>query len=188
MYLISSYTFLNSSKMYNQSMFSWTINQGRNYFFHPCYVLINPQFFFPKSCDTIYVFSKIVLITFCIISDPCRYVKGTWSDCDPKTNMRSRILTLKKGDQNSCEQTKTIQKKCKKGNAPVLLSLCSECLCLSVILSMFLKIRPLLHVHVCHCNISSCILLNSSSLKKDHKKVEMVCMNHTQYKPIFYVL
>ncbi|KAJ9592720.1 hypothetical protein L9F63_015600, partial [Diploptera punctata] len=45
---------------------------------------------------------------------PCRYVKGAWSDCDPKTNMRSRILTLKKGDSNTCEQTKTIQKKCKK--------------------------------------------------------------------------
>nr|CAD7201435.1 unnamed protein product [Timema douglasi] len=47
--------------------------------------------------------------------DPCRYVKGAWSDCDSKTNMRTRTLTLKKGDQQTCEQTKTIQKKCKKG-------------------------------------------------------------------------
>nr|CAD7428413.1 unnamed protein product [Timema monikensis] len=46
--------------------------------------------------------------------DPCRYVKGAWSDCDSKTNMRTRTLTLKKGDQQTCEQTKTIQKKCKK--------------------------------------------------------------------------
>jgi len=44
----------------------------------------------------------------------CRYVKGAWSECDPKTNTRTRSLTLKKGDK-SCEQTKTIQKKCKKG-------------------------------------------------------------------------
>lgn len=43
----------------------------------------------------------------------CRYVKGQWSECDPKTNTRSRTLNLKKGDK-SCEQTKTISKKCKK--------------------------------------------------------------------------
>lgn len=49
--------------------------------------------------------------------EPCRYVKGAWSDCDAKSNTRSRTLTLKKGDQASCEQTKTIQKKCKKGSA-----------------------------------------------------------------------
>lgn len=44
----------------------------------------------------------------------CRYDKGAWSECDTKTNMRSRSLTLKKGNQTSCEPNKTIQKKCKK--------------------------------------------------------------------------
>ncbi|XP_056637945.1 pleiotrophin-like isoform X1 [Diorhabda sublineata] len=44
----------------------------------------------------------------------CRYGKGAWTECDPKTNQRSRTLTLKKGNQTSCEPTKTIQKKCKK--------------------------------------------------------------------------
>lgn len=44
----------------------------------------------------------------------CRYGKGAWSECDPKTNQRSRTLSLKKGNQTSCEPTKTIQKKCKK--------------------------------------------------------------------------
>ncbi|KAL1517565.1 hypothetical protein ABEB36_001313 [Hypothenemus hampei] len=44
----------------------------------------------------------------------CRYAKGGWSECDPKTNQRSRTLTLKKGNQTSCEATKTMQKKCKK--------------------------------------------------------------------------
>ncbi|XP_039764131.1 uncharacterized protein LOC120636637 isoform X2 [Pararge aegeria] len=44
----------------------------------------------------------------------CRYVRGAWSDCDPKTNIRSRTLTLKRGDPTSCEGAKTIQKKCKK--------------------------------------------------------------------------
>ncbi|KAK0180807.1 hypothetical protein PV327_003152 [Microctonus hyperodae] len=43
----------------------------------------------------------------------CRYVKGQWSECDSKTNMRQRTLSLKKGDK-TCEQTKIIQKKCKK--------------------------------------------------------------------------
>lgn len=43
----------------------------------------------------------------------CRYTKSAWSECDQKTNQRSRTLTLKKGD-TSCVQTRTIQKKCKK--------------------------------------------------------------------------
>ncbi|KAL6426243.1 uncharacterized protein LOC126854385 [Cataglyphis hispanica] len=46
-------------------------------------------------------------------SSSCRYVKGQWSECDSNTNLRSRTLNLKKGDK-SCEQTKIIQKKCKK--------------------------------------------------------------------------
>ncbi|CAH0684240.1 unnamed protein product [Chilo suppressalis] len=44
----------------------------------------------------------------------CRYVRSAWSECDSKTNIKSRVLTLKNGDPSSCERTKTIQKKCKK--------------------------------------------------------------------------
>jgi len=51
-------------------------------------------------------------------SSSCRYVKGQWSECDSNTNTRSRTLSLKKGDK-SCEQTKTIQKKCKKGESAI---------------------------------------------------------------------
>ncbi|XP_071050871.1 uncharacterized protein [Onthophagus taurus] len=47
-------------------------------------------------------------------TEQCRYTKGDWSECDQKTNMRSRTLTLKKGDQKTCEPTKTMQKKCRK--------------------------------------------------------------------------
>ncbi|XP_049540845.1 uncharacterized protein LOC125954505 isoform X1 [Anopheles darlingi] len=43
----------------------------------------------------------------------CRYSKGPWTECDAKTNTRSRTLSLKKGE-TSCVQTRTIQKKCKK--------------------------------------------------------------------------
>ncbi|XP_049314022.1 putative uncharacterized protein DDB_G0274405 [Bactrocera dorsalis] len=43
----------------------------------------------------------------------CRYAKGAWTDCDPKTNVRTRTLTLKKGEAN-CLTTRTMQKKCKK--------------------------------------------------------------------------
>lgn len=53
--------------------------------------------------------------------EQCRYTKGAWSECDTKTNMRTRTLTLKEkkktegtGATVSCEPTKTIQKKCKK--------------------------------------------------------------------------
>ncbi|KAL5292150.1 hypothetical protein ACFFRR_011144 [Megaselia abdita] len=44
----------------------------------------------------------------------CHYVKGNWSECDATTNIRSRILTLKDGDNKECVPTRTIQKKCKK--------------------------------------------------------------------------
>lgn len=43
----------------------------------------------------------------------CRYTKGPWTECDAKSNTRSRTLALKKGEP-SCVQTRTIQKKCKK--------------------------------------------------------------------------
>lgn len=46
--------------------------------------------------------------------ESCRYEKGSWSECDPKTNLKSRTLTLKKGDQPACEPTKTVEKECKK--------------------------------------------------------------------------
>uniref|UniRef100_A0A1L8DP00 Putative conserved secreted protein n=1 Tax=Nyssomyia neivai TaxID=330878 RepID=A0A1L8DP00_9DIPT len=48
-----------------------------------------------------------------IASGSCRYAKSAWTECDPKTNQRSRTLTLKKGE-DGCVQTRTIQKKCKK--------------------------------------------------------------------------
>lgn len=46
----------------------------------------------------------------------CRYNKGAWTECDTATNQRSRSLTLKKGD-STCESSKIITKKCKKGGA-----------------------------------------------------------------------
>lgn len=49
-----------------------------------------------------------------IFTEACRYVRGAWSECDSKTNIRSRKLTLKKGDPANCEVVKTIQKKCKR--------------------------------------------------------------------------
>jgi len=44
---------------------------------------------------------------------PCKYKKGAWTECDMITSMRSRELTLKKGDK-SCQTRKTVTKKCKK--------------------------------------------------------------------------
>ncbi|EDV95511.1 GH15739 [Drosophila grimshawi] len=43
----------------------------------------------------------------------CRYAKSSWTECDAKTNMRTRTLNLKKGDSH-CLPTRTVQKKCKK--------------------------------------------------------------------------
>lgn len=44
----------------------------------------------------------------------CRYTKGDWSDCDTTSNVRTRTLTLKRGDSAECEATKTENRKCKK--------------------------------------------------------------------------
>ncbi|XP_017057994.1 uncharacterized protein LOC108099160 [Drosophila ficusphila] len=48
------------------------------------------------------------------IGSTCRYAKSAWSNCDDKSHMRTRVLSLKKGEPN-CLPTRTILKKCKKG-------------------------------------------------------------------------
>ncbi|KAK2151901.1 hypothetical protein LSH36_347g04006 [Paralvinella palmiformis] len=47
----------------------------------------------------------------------CRYDResATWSECDPDTNKRMKVMTLKPGQPSSCEQTKTIEKGCRTG-------------------------------------------------------------------------
>lgn len=44
----------------------------------------------------------------------CRYTKAAWTECDATSNLRSRTLTLKRGDKDTCEATKTESRKCKK--------------------------------------------------------------------------
>lgn len=67
----------------------------------------------------------VVFLNFAF-TEQCRYEKGPWSECDPKTNLRARTLKLKKktdgtDSQANCEPTKTIQKKCKKGNKNIFI-------------------------------------------------------------------
>jgi pleiotrophin len=56
-------------------------------------------------------FSNVIIF---ITETNCHYEKSQWSPCDEKTNVKARTLTLKKGDE-TCEKTKKIEKKCKKG-------------------------------------------------------------------------
>lgn len=42
----------------------------------------------------------------------CKYTKGEWSECNTDSNEITRTLTLKKGP-STCEQTKTVTKRCK---------------------------------------------------------------------------
>jgi len=44
----------------------------------------------------------------------CRYKKGQWGECNPTTNQKTRILTLKRGDENECDSPKIETKKCTK--------------------------------------------------------------------------
>lgn len=57
---------------------------------------------------------KIILFLVSHYSASCRYEKSQWSECNPESNIKTRTLSLKKGDEG-CIQTRTIQKKCKKG-------------------------------------------------------------------------
>lgn len=68
-----------------------------------------------KSLDREFCFTARLLIVIVVYFPACRYTKGAWSECDKSTNQRKRSLTLKKGD-SSCEPSKTITKKCKKGH------------------------------------------------------------------------
>ncbi|XP_041351382.1 uncharacterized protein LOC121370308 [Gigantopelta aegis] len=43
----------------------------------------------------------------------CKYTFGPWSKCITSTNTKSRMLSLKKGDPEVCEQTKELKRKCR---------------------------------------------------------------------------
>ena len=49
----------------------------------------------------------------------CKYKRGTWSECNPVTNMKVMVKTLKRGDPVHCEATTTVERKCKKKKGPV---------------------------------------------------------------------
>jgi hypothetical protein len=43
----------------------------------------------------------------------CKYVKGTWSECDSETNTRSRTLTVRPNSAADCQQSKQLTKPCR---------------------------------------------------------------------------
>ncbi|KAL3883312.1 hypothetical protein ACJMK2_029588 [Sinanodonta woodiana] len=44
----------------------------------------------------------------------CKYRRTVWGDCDPITNKKSMVMTLKSGDQPYCQTTKLLEKECKR--------------------------------------------------------------------------
>lgn len=57
----------------------------------------------------------------------CKYRRTSWEECDPTTNMRVMVKTLKRGDPAQCEPTQSVERKCKgkkntNGNQKVVLS------------------------------------------------------------------
>lgn len=64
----------------------------------------------------------IINVILILIESNCHYEKSQWSSCDEKTNVKTRTLTLKKGDE-SCEKIKKIEKKCKKGTEIIYIHL-----------------------------------------------------------------
>lgn len=47
--------------------------------------------------------------------EACKYRRGgSWSDCDPVTNMKRREHPLKRGDPSICEPVKIVEKRCKR--------------------------------------------------------------------------
>lgn len=78
-------------------------------------LLITQQFFFSSYFHLIFFSSLLAsFYTFDTCLASCRYEKSQWTECNPETNVRTRTLSLKKGDEG-CIPTRTIQKKCKKG-------------------------------------------------------------------------
>ncbi|CAI9721582.1 58-like isoform X2 [Octopus vulgaris] len=47
----------------------------------------------------------------------CKYMKGTWSACDPNTSTKNMTMMLKKGDPKKCPETRIKSKGCKQGKA-----------------------------------------------------------------------
>ncbi|XP_029634653.1 uncharacterized protein LOC115210287 isoform X4 [Octopus sinensis] len=45
----------------------------------------------------------------------CKYMKGTWSACDPNTSTKNMTMMLKKGDPKKCPETRIKSKGCKQG-------------------------------------------------------------------------
>ncbi|XP_014769616.1 uncharacterized protein LOC106868732 isoform X2 [Octopus bimaculoides] len=45
----------------------------------------------------------------------CKYMKGTWSACDPNTSTKNMTMMLKKGDPKKCPATRIKSKGCKQG-------------------------------------------------------------------------
>ena len=47
----------------------------------------------------------------------CKYSKqASWSECDVSSGKKTKVLTLKSGNPQSCESTKKITKPCHKGS------------------------------------------------------------------------
>ena len=44
----------------------------------------------------------------------CKYRQTEWSECDPVSNKKTMIKTLKSGKPSICQPTETIEKLCKR--------------------------------------------------------------------------
>ncbi|XP_045196661.2 uncharacterized protein LOC123551646 [Mercenaria mercenaria] len=70
----------------------------------------------PHICDPVKIVEKM-----CKRKKPkrngmeCKYSRGgSWSDCDPVTNKKTREQKLKRGDPRICEPVKDVEKMCKR--------------------------------------------------------------------------
>ncbi|VDI31732.1 Hypothetical predicted protein [Mytilus galloprovincialis] len=59
------------------------------------------------------VLVAVVLVAVVAGKKDCKYTKGSWGECDTTTNMRSRSMTLRRGDPE-CAQTSTQTISCEK--------------------------------------------------------------------------
>lgn len=69
---------------------------------------------YKQTNKQIIIFVLFYFCNICTCLASCRYEKSQWTECNAETNVRTRTLSLKKGDEG-CIPTRTIQKKCKKG-------------------------------------------------------------------------
>lgn len=72
-------------------------------------------------------------MTSVYIAGECIYDKGSWENCDPVTNKRAKVKSLKSGNPKKCKAEKKVYRSCVRANGQGMIYL--VCFVTSLLLS-----------------------------------------------------